>query len=445
MRQEERWDTGWKFHLGDIPMERPVEKGPVYGQSKNQRKIIGPAAYQYADNSDVYLQEGGTIGTGRWETVTLPHDYVVRQDLDPRENNAHGYLHYENAWYRRHFSLPEGLRRDARITLLFEGVAGWSTVYLNGALLAKNASAYNTFEVDISDNVYYDRDNVLAVYVDTQEYEGWWYQGGGIYRDVRLVITDPVAIDLWGVYAPARKLQDGLWQVDFETTVVNSSYTDAAVRVESRILAADGSCVATATGEGSVALRERGVLRYSATVEHPHLWDTESPNLYTVETTLTADGDCTDCTRTRIGFRTVEISPERGLLLNGKKVFIHGLCSHQDFGLTGLAVPDNIARYKIALLKEMGANGYRTSHYMQSAATMDALDEMGFLVMDETRWFGSSEQDLRQLEALVRRDRNRPGVIFWSTSNEEPTHITDVGRRIHRAMAARIRKLDATS
>ena len=112
--------------------------------------------------------------------------------------------------------------------------------------------------------------------------------------------------------------------------------------------------------------------------------------------------------------------------------------------MTGLAVPDNILRYKMELIREMGANGFRTAHYQHPAAAMDAMDELGFLVMDEARWFESTEESLKQLEALVKRDRNRPSVIFWSTGNEEPHFITDVGRRIHRALAARIRQLDPT-
>lgn len=185
-------------------------------------------------------------------------------------------------------------------------------------------------------------------------------------------------------------------------------------------------------------------MRYSAVVENPLLWDCENPNLYTVETVLKQNGTEIDKNITRIGFRTVEISVDDGLLLNGKKTIIKGVCAHQDFGLTGLAVPENIARYKVKLIKEMGANGYRTSHYQQTESYMDAFDEMGFLVMDEARWFESTKEAFEQIESLVKRDRNRPSVIFWSTSNEEPNHITETGRKLHRAVSAHIRKFDKT-
>ena len=339
--------------------------------------------------------------------------------------------------------MPEGCE-NKRVLLRFDGIAGKSTVYLNGCLMYHNFSSYNTFEIDISDYVYYDKENVIAVYVNTEGFEGWWYQGGGIYRDVHLTVTEPVAIDLWGVYAPYKKLDDNRWQINFETTVVNTDYENKKVTLESRVIGADGSVLAVGTGEGTVGLRDKGVIKYSTEVHNPLLWDCDNPNLYTVKTVLKLNGEEIDENVTRIGFRTVEITAEKGLLLNGKPTFINGVCAHQDFGLTGLAVPENIAKYKVSLIKEMGANGYRTSHYQQTESYMDAFDKQGFLVMDEARWFESTKEAMEQLESLVKRDRNRPSVIMWSTSNEEPLHIDDIGRRLHKAIAAQIRKFDYT-
>ena len=443
MRRHMILNEGWSFHRGDIEVPIATFKGPVYSQSKTERKLTGPAAYVYQDKPDPYRVRGN-FNNEKWERIDLPHDYVVGQDNDHNENNALGYLHYDNAWYRRHFTLPAGTAEGDRVLLRFDGVAGDSIVYLNGCLMARNHSSYNTFEIDISDNVYFDRENVIAVYVNKDEFEGWWYGGAGIYRDVHLTVTDSVAIDLYGVFAPTRRLDENLWQIDFATELVNAGFADAAVCVKSTVTDADGNAVATASGQGIVPARDGAVLRYTAIVGNPHLWDPEHPNLYTVHTVLYRDGEARDEDVTRIGFRTVEISPENGLRINGRKTVIKGVCSHQDFGLTGLAVPDNILRYKMRLIREMGANGFRTSHYQHPAAAMDAMDELGFLVMDEARWFESTEDAIKQVTALVKRDRNRPSVIFWSTGNEEPHFVTDVGRRIHRALAAHIRKLDPT-
>lgn len=442
MRNEILLNEGWRFHLGDIVQKFIPDKGPVYSQSKLERKLQGPAAYKYFDGIDPYSAPCELTDDG-WKVVNLPHDYVVQQDLNKNENNTLGYLHYDKSWYRRYVKLPEG-SEGKRITLRFDGITGNSTIYVNGCLMKHNYSSYNTIEVDISDVAYFDKENVIAVFVDPTGFEGWWYQGGGIYRNVYLTITEPVAIDLYGVYAPYQKLDGNNWQIDYETTVLNTSYEDVTVKAVTKLIDKDGNCISVAEGESEIALRDEAVLKYSAIVENPMLWDCDNPNLYSVETELYQNGELIDTNNTRIGFRTIEFTVDRGMLLNGKPTFINGLCGHQDFGLTGLAVPDNICKYKVKLMKEMGANGYRTSHYQYTTAYMDAFDEMGFLVMDEARWFESSEEGIKQLESLLRRDRNRPSVIFWSTSNEEPHHCTTLGKRVHKAIMAHIRKFDKT-
>lgn len=445
MRQEISLNKKWVFHDGDIIVNWPEQKGPVYTQSKTARKQIGPAAYGYVDSPDQFSYDADKeMGRDGWKWVDLPHDYIISQTPDKHKNNSTGFFDYHNAWYRKHFTLPETDSRNKKVIIYFEGVAGKSTIYLNGCLMKHNFSAYNSFAVDISDTVHYDRENVLAVFIDRSEFEGWWYQGAGIYRNVKLIITEPLAIDLYGVYAPTKKLNEKDWAVNFETTVVNSDFVSSDFTLESRILNPDGKEVACSSASSSVEGREKATVKYTAKVENPLIWDCENPNLYTIETSLFKDGKCIDKSFTRIGFRTIELSLQKGFLLNGKPTYIKGVCSHQDFGLTGIAVPDNVAKYKIKLIKEMGANGFRTSHYQNSAAVMDALDEMGFLVMDETRWFESTEEGIEQLRGLVKRDRNRPSVIFWSTGNEEPHHSQEEGGRIHRALAAEVRKLDNT-
>ena len=442
MRKEINFNLDWVFHKGDIKVPRPIDKGPVYTQAKIERKLMGPAAYNYVDIPR-YYQGIRELRNDGWVTVNLPHDYIVDQDNDPTQNNAHGYFKYDNAWYRKRFELGEEAK-GKRVTLQFEGVAGRSEVYLNGCLMKRNFSTYNSFEVDITNNLYFDKENVLAVYTNTEEFEGWWYQGGGIYRNVKLVITEPVAIDLYGVYAPYKKLDGNNWQVDFETTVLNDSYEDVTVEAVTTIMDADGNVVAAASGSGEIPLREKGVLNYSSIIKNPALWDVDSPNLYTVKTVLKMNGEELDENLTRIGFRTVELDPNKGLFLNGRHILIKGVCGHQDFGLGGLAMPDNIAKYRIKLLKEMGANGFRTAHYQHCNATMDALDELGFIVMDESRWFGTDDDSISQLKTLIKRDRNRPSVVFWSTSNEEKVHISEIGERIHKALYQVIYKLDKT-
>ncbi len=444
MRREIRLNENWLFHRGDIETPRPIRSGHAYSQSKTEQKKAGPAAKNYFDKVNPFSAVGMEMNVERWDNVTLPHDYIINGEFSEYECNAFGYLPYDNAWYRRHFTLKREGNENKRILLRFEGVASQATVYINGSTVYRNFSAYNTFEVDITDYVVFDTDNVIAVYVSTEEFEGWWYQGGGIYREVYLVVTDNIAIDLYGVYAPYKKIDQNKWQIDFETTVVNAEFYDKTVKAESVFIDKNGNEVLKADGTAVISKRDNGVIKYSSVIENPLLWDTENPNLYTVKTTLFADNAETDTDTTVIGFRTVEMSVENGLLINGKKTFINGMCAHQDCGLTGLAVPKSIAEYKVDLLKEMGANGFRTSHYQYSKEYMDAFDSKGILVMDEARWFHNTKESNECLISLVKRDRNRPSVIFWSTSNEEDGHITENGKKIHCAMAETIRKYDNT-
>lgn len=441
MRQEILLNDGWLFHKGDIAEPVSPDKGFVYMQSKTERKKSGPAAYAFPDTPNAFI--GSLLSPIKWEYVRIPHDYILFQDCDKNENCSFGYFRYENAWYRKHFSLPEN-SENKRILLRFDGIAGKSVIYLNGCLMKHNFSSYNTFEIDITDYVYFEKENVIAVSVSAEDFEGWWYKGGGIYRDVHLTLTENTAIDLFGVYAPTKKIDGNLWEINFETTVVNANYEDKTVTVKSSIIAPDGTVIAESDGKGNISARDKAVLKYRAVIKNPLLWDCNNPNLYTVKTVIIENGKEIDESYTRIGFRTAEFTVDRGFLLNGKPVYINGVCAHQDFGLTGLAVTENIAKYKMSLIKEMGANGYRTSHYMQTESYLDACDELGILVFDEARWFESTPEAFEQLDSLIKRDRNRPSVILWSTSNEELLHITENGRRLHRSIAAHIRKLDYT-
>jgi len=442
MREKILFDDHWMFHKGDIEVKRPADKGPIYTSAKTERKLWGPASRHYNGCPDDYGLDH-EICTDKWEWVDLPHDYVILQEPSEEENNALGYFKYENAWYRKKFTLSEE-DKNKRLLLLFDGVATHATVYLNGCLLKRNFCGYTSFEVDITDYVKFDEENVLAVYVQTDEHEGWWYEGGGIYRHVWLIKTDTVAVDLWGVYVYAKNIHDKVWKINFETTVVNDRYQDVNAEIISYVLNTQGEEVAKASSDIFIPYREKGTAYYSTELIDPILWDIENPYQYTVKTVVKVNGETVDEYFVKTGFRTYRLDPNKGMFLNGRHVKIKGVCAHQDFGLTGKAVPDNVHRYKIELIKEMGANGYRTSHYPQTEAIMDALDDLGFIVMAETRWFDSTEEGKKQLEMLIKRDRNRPSIFFWSIGNEEPHHITEEGRRICKNLKAFIEKLDKT-
>ena len=442
MRKVLNFNEGWLFHEGEIEVEEAKSKSPMYIEAKTERKRCGPAARDYMDGAEHYGPKG-LISHETWKRIELPHDYIIAQEPRPENNDTLGYFKYENAWYRKHFTVDEPCA-GKRVVIYFEGIAVHSTIYLNGCRMLHNHCGYNSFEVDITDMVECGADNVLAVHVETGEHEGWWYEGAGIYRDVWLEMTEAVSIDRYGVFVHPEITADGKWRTPVDVTLRSESPIEARVNVRTSIKDAAGHMVAAAECAAVVPGYEKVTAKLMPDVEKPELWDIGSPALYTVVTEVIMDGEVIDRVEDRFGYRTIRFDAREGFFLNGRSVKIKGVCCHQDYALTGKASPKRIQRYRLELMKEMGANAYRTAHYPHHAYTMDVLDELGILVMDETRWFESTPEGMAQLEMLIKRDRNHPSVILWSVGNEEPLHMTDMGRRIARRMMAAVRKWDGT-
>lgn len=441
MKQTINFDKNWKFHRGDINTDIPPYKGITYNSAKTERALIGPACRNYIIPSSFSTRAEHKLEV--WETVDLPHDYLIGDTPDPQYNEARGFCRYDNAWYVKRFTLEDG-DESKRISILFEGVAIHATVYVNGCRMKHNFCGYTSFEVDITDVVRFGEDNVISVYINNKEHEGWWYEGAGIYRHVYLIKSELVSVDLWGVFACPEYVDDEHWKVPTETTVRNDYYSRKRVRIKGEILTESGALVATSKTAGLVDGKKKRVFKYSFDVTAPKLWSPDAPVRYIMKTTVYAGEKSVEVNEVKFGFRTFYMDSDKGLFINGKHYKIKGVCGHENNGLTGKAVPDNIQRYRVQKLKEMGANGYRCSHYPQSEALMEALDEAGFIVMDETRWFESTEEGLEQMTMVIKRDRNRPCVFFWSLGNEEPFHITEQGRRIYRTMLAHARELDTS-
>lgn len=443
MREKFLFDDKWLFHRGDIDYAYPSTKGMTYISAKTERKHMGPACKDYYADPDCY-NVNKEQKSELWVEVTLPHDYIIGDIPDVKYNNGLGFFNYDNAWYRKNFTLDKS-DKEKRITLFFEGVASQATVYLNGCLLKHNFCGYTSFEVDITDTVDFEKENVLAVYVSTKEHEGWWYEGGGIYRHVWLIKTEKAAVDLWGVFVkPEYNAENDLWTLSCSADIRNDFDETKEITVKNTLIFLDGNILHFPEVKNNIDKRSIFTLSSSVTVKNPELWSPDSPVLHKIVTEVFTNADKTDEITTRFGFRYFNFDKDKGLFINNKNYKINGLCGHADCGLTGKAVSDNIHRYKVQLMKEMGANGYRTSHYMQAEALMDALDENGFIVLDETRWFESSDEGKEQLRTLIKRDRNRPSVFFWSIGNEETYFTYEQGNRIFRSLKAEIEKLDGT-
>lgn len=441
MRIIELFNENWHFCKEDLLNDHTANNiSSCIGQTQRYRS--GPASINYNGVSAKHCEDG-ILESKRWEYVTLPHDFIITQQPTKGESWTLGHFKYQNAWYRKCFTLPKE-DEGKRIYLEFDGIATNATVYLNGCLLKHNFCGYTSFDVDITDFVLFDESNVLAVYVDTKNNEGWWYEGGGIYRDVRIVKTDEIAIDRYGVYVKSEKMSQSEWSLTFETTLASIADSVEKVTLITELLDAENKVVLSLNREQEVLSREKTIVTQNAKIDNPILWDVDNPYLYTVRTRILRNGKMTDEYTTRTGFRTFLCDPDKGFFLNGRNLKIKGVCAHENCGLLGKAIPKNVHRYKMELIKEMGANGYRTSHYQQHSAILDAADELGFIVLDETRWFSSSEEHISQLVELVKRDRNRPSVFFWSIGNEEEYQILTQGKKIAKTLRQTIRHLDKT-
>ena len=430
MREKLLFNDNWKFHRKDIEEEIPVTKNETYWRTKTGSSTIVPAE---------------SFDTHNWVGVTLPHDYVIEETPDKDKDNAIGFLRGETSWYRKEFFLNE-CDKEKRLVLYFEGIAIECEIYLNGVLLARNHTAYTPIEVDITDTAYFgSRKNVLAVHcIIPKVPEGWWYQGGGIYRDVYLIKTADVSVDTWGVYVKPERTSEKEWKVSIETTLRNDSNDIRDAHIVHEAFSKNGAKLFGAECDAEIKCFDKSVAVCGTYAQNPLIWDTDSPNMYTLKTSVYENGEIIDTYETRFGFREFRFDANEGFFLNGKNIKLKGVCCHGDYGLTGIVLPKSVARYRLELFKEMGANSYRSAHNMADEATMDACDDLGILVFAETRYFNSSPECIEQLEILVKRDRNRPSVICWSVGNEEPHQNTETGMRLAARMSAAVKKLDTT-
>ncbi|MCK9479374.1 MAG: DUF4982 domain-containing protein [Firmicutes bacterium] len=432
MREKLLFNDGWKICFTKQLEPIPTNKGGAYLGAKTER-----AQWGYASNN---YDETVWGNHDNWVDVTLPNDYIITQTPDKTKNEAWGYFDYHSACYKKRFILNSE-DNNKRITLYFEGIATSCVIYVNGCLMTRNYSAYTPIEVDISDIANYGAENTVYIFVDSTPTEGWWYGGGGIYRDVWLCKTALVNVDLYGIFANPQKTSETQWNVTVEITIRNDDIYHQKVNIVSDIIYND-LVVGTAKTIAAIRCKGKHTVKKVIQITNPRLWDIESPFLYKLNARILKDEKLIDMTDVHFGFRTAEFHKDFGFLLNGKQVKIKGVCCHEDYGITGRVVPDTVKELRLRKIKEMGANGYRTAHYPHSDVTMNLLDRMGFLVLCETRWFESTPEGLHQLEVMIKNNRNHPGIILWCIGNEEFLHTCDKGKRISESMIATIKRLD---
>ena len=441
-RERVSFDDGWRFTKGDA-----AAAGTNLNYSALRAWIL-PTANPLTTNAPAIRPDDEPAGDfsfaapdfndSQWRLLNLPHDWGIEGPFDQTFPGETGKLPWWGvAWYRKHLALPAS--DDGRkIFIEVDGAMSYASVWVNGRLAGGWPYGYSSWRVDVTPFLKFGADNVIAIRLDNPKQSSRWYPGGGIYRNVWLVKTSPVRVAHWGTAVTTPKIGSWSATVNLKTSVENSYPTEAATTVQHEIfeLNADG-----ARGK-SVAKTKASALKISAngsathaaqaSVRFPKLWSIEKPQRYVVVTTVEQNGKAVDVYETPFGIRTAAFTVDKGFFLNGKLVKLNGVCDHHDLGALGAAINVRALERQLEILREFGVNAIRTSHNPPAPELLDLCDRLGFVVMDEAFdcWAAGKnkndyhvlypdwhEQDLR---ALVRRDRNHPCVILWSSGNEVP-------------------------
>lgn len=434
-------DEGWKFH---------------FGHSANPDKDFNYGNKLLFHKSNIYettILSPKFVDT-TWSTVNVPHDWVVELPFvksTTHEMDSHGYkpvggTYPETSigWYRKHFSVAKK-DEGKRFEIQFDGIYRNASIWLNGFYVGTNFSGYVGNAYDVTDYINFEGDNVLVVRVDATQFEGWFYEGAGIYRHVWLTIRNTTHIPTDGIFAYAA-IDGKKAKLTIETEVENKNLTASTAFVYSYITDRNGKLLAK-TAEQKVELTVNGktTLKQQLKLSNITLWSLENPYLYKVYSVVKQNNQIVDQQKVNFGFRTVAFDAKKGFFLNGKNFKIQGTNNHQDHAGIGSALPDFMQYYRIKLLKEMGSNAYRASHNAPTKELLEACDSLGMLVVDEHRLLNSSPEYVDQLKRLIKRDRNHPSVILWSIGNEEQNiQGNEYGKRIALSLMAIQKELDPT-
>lgn len=382
-----------------------------------------------------------------WREVAVPHDWSIEQTPTTEHGTTSGTGFFPGGlgWYRLAFTLPAAFA-GKRISVEFDGVYMDSYVYCNGTQAGRHPYGYTGFALDLTDLLHTDgtTENVVAVKVQNQLPSSRWYSGSGIYREARLVVTEPVHVERWGTYVTTPDITGERAVVHVRTSVVNESGAASQVEIRSAVKDPDGRTVARAAT--TVAVTDKTAETHELTVPRPRLWDLAAPHRYTLETELRVGGRTVDTYRTTFGIRTYRFDPDEGFSLNGTHTKIKGVDLHHDQGALGSAISLDAVRRQLTIMKSMGVNAFRTSHNPPSPQIIEVCEELGIVMMVEafdcwktgkTRYdYGRFFDEWCEKDAteMVLAARNSPAVVLWSIGNEIPDSTSTAGL----AMADRI-------
>ena len=436
----------------------------VYLQRKQRHEFFGfDWLFHYGDIS---LNEAET-GKDDFREVTLPHDWLMDYEasgLDPKSGAMN--WNYGIGIYRKEFMVDRA-NEGRTISLLFDGAYQDATVYLNGKELGNHYYGYTPFEYDITDSIKYGEPNLLIVRVDNSAQPNTrWYSGSGITRDVWISSLFPVHVASNGTYIVTESLDNGIATLAISVEIDNDSREECDIRINNKIYSPEGKMVVSLPQLLTAGASGRVLIKQNVALKDALLWSPEEPKLYKMITEIEKDGQLADRYETIFGIRTIYFDADEGFFLNGKHVKIHGMAIHNEAGQLGAAVPVKVWRRRLERLKAMGCNAIRTAHNPCDPLLMDLFDEMGLLCMDEffdewtiCKWSKSrGNQEIpprgyaehfdrlheKDMETIIRRDRNHPCVILWSVGNECEEVYTVNGWEVMKELQEITHRLDPT-
>lgn len=399
----------------------------------------------------------------KWRQVDLPHDWSI-EDL-PGQNTpfdptaisqvSGGFTVGGTGWYRKSFTVPPD-KKDKRIHIQFDGVYMNADFWINGEHLGAHPYGYTSFWFDLTDNIKFGQENVIAVQVKNEGQNSRWYTGSGIYRHVWLKMLEPVHVAPWSVYITTPEVNSASAKLNIRTTIANTTANVSQVRLVTRILNEAGNEVTKVESVQQVNATASGDMMQELTVSNPSLWSIATPTLYTAITEVYKGQQLADKMETKFGIRTISFDAVNGFRLNGKTIKLKGGCVHHDNGPLGAMAFDRAEERRIQLLKASGYNAIRCSHNPPSPAFLDACDRLGMLVINEAfdMWrIANNPNDYhlyfdewwqRDIESMINRDRNHPSIILWSIGNEIRDMENPKVIEVSQMLGDHIRKIEPT-
>jgi len=365
-----------------------------------------------------------------WESVSIPHDWAISGPYIRDGEGATAKLPWKGeGWYRRVLPLKDR-HRGKRVYLLFDGVMAFPTVYVNGDSVGGWDYGYNSFFVDITDQLDFEGENVLAVHADTRQHRSRWYPGAGIYRKVQMMVVDPVHVPVWGSYVTTPIVKPHYADVRIQLRVKNAGKADSA-RIVHQVVAPNGKVVASESFRTFLPSQKETLTEATLTLRNPQRWDINNPVRYKVHSQVFVGGRKVDVYQTSFGVRTFRFDPDHGFFLNDRRVQLKGVNLHHGHGPLGAAFYPRALERQLQMMQAMGANAVRNSHNVAAPEFLEMCDSMGLLVInelfdkfDDTAGFldGQDFEEFahRNVRNFMLRDRNHPSVILWSVGNEIP-------------------------